>query len=311
MVFVSLVVATAAGDLYTAGRPLVQYLPRETAQARPSVCDFLPDHAPGLHATVWWGSDWLRPPPGFPREHTKTFDIEAIVPNIAAPHCAHYANGYEALRLSQHTDLVSALSTSYPRLFDILGVEYLVLDLPPTAYGKDYPLVTREERFGMAVYRAGGLPYAHTVARVENARNGRAAIARLADPAFDYRHAAVLEGAAAAAGDEAAARRAEVTHFANGRVTIAADYQAPGHLVVLESFYPGWVARIDGHETRIYRANAAFIGLEVPSGGHEITLTFDPSLQRTADAVSAAALAATVILLACGAYLSRRQARRT
>ena len=39
-------------------------------------------------------------------------------------------------------------------------------------------------------------------------------------------------------------------------------------------YMDGWKAYIDGEEAKLYRANTAFMGVEVPTGEHEIELRY-------------------------------------
>jgi uncharacterized membrane protein YfhO len=47
-------------------------------------------------------------------------------------------------------------------------------------------------------------------------------------------------------------------------------------LVVHDTFYPGWVAEIDGASVPILRADLLFRGVEVPAGTHHVTMRFAP-----------------------------------
>ncbi len=54
------------------------------------------------------------------------------------------------------------------------------------------------------------------------------------------------------------------------------SFPADGFLVVLDTFYPGWTARVDGAEAPILRANYAFRAIPVAAGEHVVTLRFAP-----------------------------------
>lgn len=59
---------------------------------------------------------------------------------------------------------------------------------------------------------------------------------------------------------------------------ISLNVQAPsaGYVVLLQSFYPGWSARVDGQSIDIQTINGCFIGIPVSQGEHEISLKFRP-----------------------------------
>jgi uncharacterized membrane protein YfhO len=61
-----------------------------------------------------------------------------------------------------------------------------------------------------------------------------------------------------------------------GRVEIEADSESGGILVLHDTYYPGWVAEIDGHKAPILRADVLFRGVEMPPGRHHLTFRFAP-----------------------------------
>lgn len=69
----------------------------------------------------------------------------------------------------------------------------------------------------------------------------------------------------------------------NGRLEISTMSSSRQFLISSQSFLPGWEAFIDNQPTMLYRVNAVFAGLFVPTGKHEITLKFSyPGLFRGA-----------------------------
>lgn len=50
----------------------------------------------------------------------------------------------------------------------------------------------------------------------------------------------------------------------------------PGWLFQADTWYPGWIAQVDGKVTPIYPANVAFRAIPVPAGVHEIRITYKP-----------------------------------
>ena len=60
------------------------------------------------------------------------------------------------------------------------------------------------------------------------------------------------------------------------RLTVLTTSNQPGFLTVLEGVLPGWRVSIDGRPGTVERANAIFVGTEVPAGNHRIEFRFLP-----------------------------------
>ena len=68
-----------------------------------------------------------------------------------------------------------------------------------------------------------------------------------------------------------------------------ADSERGGMLALHETWYPGWVAEIDGRKAPVLRADVLFRGVEVPAGRHDVVFRFAPfSLDNLASALSLA-----------------------
>src|SRR5262249_3153199 len=72
---------------------------------------------------------------------------------------------------------------------------------------------------------------------------------------------------------------------------------SPSRLIVRETWAPGWPARRDGWPVAVEPAGTAFLGVDVPSGCHEIVLEYDPVEVRIGLAISACALVAGILVL--------------
>jgi uncharacterized membrane protein YfhO len=76
----------------------------------------------------------------------------------------------------------------------------------------------------------------------------------------------------------------------SGRIELDASAPAPAVLVLFISFERGWRAWIDGSETPVYRADAAFLGIPVPAGRHRVRFEYRPRGLREGLALGAAGL---------------------
>ena len=74
-----------------------------------------------------------------------------------------------------------------------------------------------------------------------------------------------------------------------GRIEVVATSTSGGVLVLHDTYYPGWLAEVDGRPASIQRAFVLFRGVEVPAGTHRVTFRFAPfSFTNLRDAVNAA-----------------------
>jgi len=69
---------------------------------------------------------------------------------------------------------------------------------------------------------------------------------------------------------------ARTVAFDAGRIEVVASADRPSLLVVSQTYYPGWTATVDGQSTDVVVANAAFLGVAIEPGTHEVVLEFRP-----------------------------------
>jgi hypothetical protein len=82
---------------------------------------------------------------------------------------------------------------------------------------------------------------------------------------------------------------ASIESSRSGRIEVVATSTSGGLLVLHDTYYPGWLAEVDGQPAAILRAYVLFRGVEVPAGTHRVTFRFAPlSLTNLRDAVNAA-----------------------
>jgi hypothetical protein len=134
------------------------------------------------------------------------------------------------------------------------------------------------------------LPRASVVPEAVPAPPGGAMAAVLA-PSFDPRRTAVVEGTGPLTrraewdrGDASVRLRSRRT----GSVELAARLPAEGILVLAQSYERGWRATVDGRPAPVFRANAAFLGIRLPAGLHEVRFDYRPRGLREGAALAAA-----------------------
>ena len=144
----------------------------------------------------------------------------------------------------------------------------------------------------------GAWPRSYVVSGARVA-DGLQAYRILGDPSFDPSREVVLaEGreAKSAGGPVGTSRILELRH---DRVRIEADLQQSGHLVLADTYDPGWKATVDGGPAELLRANGAFRALRLDAGRHVVEMVYRPA------SVIAGAILSAVALLAGGAGAAR------
>jgi hypothetical protein len=100
---------------------------------------------------------------------------------------------------------------------------------------------------------------------------------------------------------------ATITTYSPGDVTVHTSASADAWLVLSDTYYPGWVASIDGQPAPVLRGDVLFRVVQVPVGEHDVELRFEPTSVKLGLLISLIVLA----LLASVFVLAGRRARRS
>lgn len=219
--------------------------------------------------------------------------------NLAVVRGLEATNGYNPLRIGFYDRLVSpgegnwlASLRDFPPSFDgydcplahALGLEFLVLDRPI----EDVPHLARRPVADVLlagprawIYRLhDAAPRLKFTTRVQvadaDALRGDGQL--LNSPSPDH---ALIDGGTPPTRSYGAAANADagttqIVAWRTDRVDIEADSASGGMLVLHDTYYPGWVAEIDGRAAAILRADVLFRGVEMPPGRHHVVFRFAP-----------------------------------
>lgn len=140
--------------------------------------------------------------------------------------------------------------------------------------------------------RASALPRAYLVGRYAISRPDRA-LERLVAGDFDHRHGVLLETDPGFPPSSSDVKRqpARIVSYASEHVVIHAETTGPRLLVLADSNFPGWKARVNGTPVPILRANYLFRAVALPAAGtHEIIFEYRPTGFKAGLTVSALSL---------------------
>jgi len=211
-------------------------------------------------------------------------------PDRRAPQSAPTSTGVSPLE----EDLRARL-----RGFSLAGVRYIVA---PRGMDLNRAAATESDRFPLVYDREvlvyenpAAFPRAFVVSRWESAPDAVAARTRALDAAFDPRASAVVEGVASGSGHRGIV---QIVEYGATHLRLDVETSGPGLVVLTDTFYPGWEARVDGRVARIHRVDGVFRGVFVEGGRHEITMRFRPASQLWGFALSAVGLVSVIALVA-------------
>ena len=230
----------------------------------------------------------------------------------------------------QGTDYVALYNWTTPRRVTQLQIE--VLSFGPSEAGQlhvrgvsliderdgsNVPLILSNEGHfrqvhsgDVKVYEAMDvLPRAYAVGRTRVIEDDEAALAAMADPAFDPAQTAILargrEIDEPSSGNAASA--VSLISYAPEEVILQASLSAPSYVVLSDSWYPGWRATIDSMPAATERANLAFRAVYVPQGTHTVCWVYRPASYLVGLGISSAALLTIVAMLATTFARHRRR----
>ena len=93
------------------------------------------------------------------------------------------------------------------------------------------------------------------------------------------------------------------------RASSQSESTQAAYLVLSDSWYPGWVAAVDGAEVPIERANLLFRAVRLPPGEHVVEFRYEPRSVRLGALVSAGSIVASIVLLVGLGVWQRRRRR--
>jgi uncharacterized membrane protein YfhO len=71
-----------------------------------------------------------------------------------------------------------------------------------------------------------------------------------------------------------------IVRYQPNEIEIETFASLPSYLVMSETYYPGWKAKVDRKRAPVYPANIAFRAVPVPSGHHNVRLLYKPESVR-------------------------------
>lgn len=207
-----------------------------------------------------------------------------------------------------------------PALLDLLSVRYLLLPQAQAVPGFHEvlgPVPTTPGTPAVLLARDTIPPYVRVLPGAAKLPDDQV-VATVIDPRFPYDALALYPDTASVSPEPIRAGqlpppsnvRATLADWAPGRMRIILEGNdpKPAYLLVSETWYPDWHARVDGKPAALLRADHALLSVVVPPGAREVTLDFSSAAYARGKLVTLGALLVALALVLVPALRARRAA---
>ena len=162
----------------------------------------------------------------------------------------------------------------------VVGARYLLAE---GYIGEDaaatYPIVYADDH-SIVHENKNPLPRAFVVHQAVQVETAADALAAFQNRDIDPRQTVIIEADSdiplPEAVEDSSRSLATVTNENPQFLEIETSLTGDGYLVLLDTYYPGWVATVDDQQTPIYRANYIGRAIFVPAGEHVVRFKYEP-----------------------------------
>jgi hypothetical protein len=275
--------------------------------------------------------DYVKKHQGFDRTYLdQTFGVPAVMAKQGTLRGIYSMTDYEPLSLSRYDRLYRLLESERTRrnsaftftgwvdadpvapgfpLIDLMSVRFLVIRSessdfyePLARFGPKWRRIDVPGSTGEHVLyeNTDVLPRAYVAHAARFVSGDQEALEAVASANFKPREEVIIESDAPIWSHERVDRpitAAQILKYEPADVVIESETPEPGFLVLTDTFFPGWLATVDGAPVPILRANFLFRAVPVGAGRHVIAFTYAPSSFLLGAAITAASIFATLTVL--------------
>ncbi|MEE2657825.1 MAG: YfhO family protein [Candidatus Latescibacterota bacterium] len=200
--------------------------------------------------------------------------------------------GWSPLHMERH----SQLARFQPGLLAQTGTNYIISHRSVTSGAVEQ--IAAEPEY--VYHHAPALPRAYTVPNAVIVPEAGERLRRMSRRDHNPRQMVVLESdpGVPLTGSRAFAP-ARIVEYSDTRVVIELDDRQAGEgfLVLLDTYYPGWTATVDGMPTEILAANHVFRAVAVDEGNRQVAFDYTSNLLMLGTAVSLLTLAIWLVVM--------------
>lgn len=211
--------------------------------------------------------------------------------------------GYDALYLKRYGEFIASVqngvyadpgrsvvllvkdSPHTPLILNFLGVKYIIHKLSDGHASWTLPFWTYPSGQFVLIFKDTSyevyenrfvFPRVFLVNKYRVILNSKEIIKSMFGKNINLRSEAILEKTPEFNSSDKASGITEIKKYSGNNILISVSSKTKSLLVLTDSYYSGWKARVDGIETPILRADYTFRSVIVPSGHHEVVFSYEP-----------------------------------
>lgn len=192
-------------------------------------------------------------------------------------------------------------NTNRLRVLDALGVRYILDRTENASTMKTFPpsrFLLIYEQDGWKVFENLLAAHRTFIAQSIETYEGKEEFSQaFFRPEFDPTKTVLVEKMANLSLSKPQGGTAEILSYTPNEITIQSQTTTDSLLFLSDTYYPGWLATIDGKETKIIKANYAFRSVIVPAGNHVVTFRYEPNSFRLGKIITIVSVILAIVIV--------------
>ena len=213
----------------------------------------------------------------------------ALIPNTAEVFGLSDVRGYDFTSVRRYEELITGTAGDFffyrvagnvPNTLPLLNVKYLLLSKQFALNPQLFELVYTNEA---AIYRFKACQERALVVFDHQVGDAATILTEVRSHKFDPKQVLLLEEEPKIAADNGSKiavletnTSVRITSYEPDEVRVEASLPKPGFLLLLDTYFPGWSATVNGRTTEIYRADYNFRAVSLPAGKSAIRFSYRP-----------------------------------
>lgn len=230
-----------------------------------------------------------------------------LPPNTANVFGLYDVRGYDFTTVRRYEELISGSggnflffnsAPTFPLSFPLLNAKYVLSEKPLPLNPQVFEPVYANE---ISIYRYKAcVDRASVVFDYQVEKDPKAVLDRVRSLNFDPTKVLLLETEPELAreGQSVGVTNAavQITGYRADEVQLTASLPKPGFLLLLDTYFPGWKATVNGRETSIYRADYNFRAVALPAGNSTVRFVYEPMSVRVGGVLAGVMLMGLVVV---------------